>query len=60
MSDMGELVHSMTSNYTPDMLSCYPSSWTTKLEPWTSAVVWWSKDNDTCMDMLSQCFMSVI
>ena len=52
--------HSMTSNYTPDMLSCYPGYRTQELEPCTSSVLYWSKDDDICMDMLPHCCMSVI
>ena len=43
--------HIMTSNYTPDMLRCYPGFWNEELELWTSSVVQWSKDDDTEMDM---------
>ena len=52
--------HDMTSNYSPDILSCYPGYWNQDLEPCSSPVVWWSKNDDTGMDMLSHCFMSVI
>ena len=51
--------HSMTSNYTLDMLSCYPGFLTQELEQCTSSVVQWSKDDDACMYMLSRYFMSV-
>ena len=52
--------HIITSNYTPDVISGYPGSSVYKLEPWPSAVVWCSKVNDTCMDMLPHCFRSII
>ena len=52
--------HIMTSNYTPDMLSPYPSSRIQDLEPCTTPVVKWPKDDCTCMDMLYHYFMIVI
>ena len=52
--------HIMTSNYTTDMLSCYTGFRNQELEPWTSSVVQWSKDDDICMYMLSNCSMSII
>ena len=55
------LDHGGTSNYTPYILSCYPGYWNQEfLEPWTSSVMWWSKDNDWGMDIISHCIMSVI
>ena len=50
----------MISNYTPDMLSCYPGSRSLEPEPCTLSVLQWSKDDDICMYMLSHCFMSVV
>ena len=46
----------MTPYYTPDMLDCYAACWNQELEPWTSSVVSWSKDEDTCIDILCHCF----
>ena len=48
------LDHSMTSDYTPDMLSSYPDFWSKEPEPWTSSVVQWSKDDKSGMDMLDK------
>ena len=48
------------SNYTLDMLSCYPRFRNQKLEPCTSSVMEWSKNDGKCMDMLSHCFICVI
>ena len=31
--------HTMTSNYTPDTISCFPGYWNKELEAWTSSVV---------------------
>ena len=42
----------MTSNYAPDMLSCYPSFQTQEIEPCTSSVVERSNDDDTWINML--------
>ena len=50
----------MTSNYTPDMLSCYPEYWNEELELWSPSIMEWSKDNYLDIDMLSHCFMSDI
>ena len=52
--------HSMTSNYTPDIFSCYPGYRTQELELCTPPVMHWSKDDDSCIDMLSHCFFSII
>ena len=52
--------HSMTSKYTPDMSSCYPGFQKEEPDQYTSSVIWWSKEDDTVMNMLSLCFMSVI
>ena len=52
--------HHMTTKYTPDILSYYPGYWIQELEPWSSSVLWWSKDNDAGMDMVSHHFMNVI
>ena len=52
--------HIIMSNYNPDMVSYYPSFWNDELQLWTSLMVWWYKDNDAGMYMLSRCFRSVI
>ena len=52
--------HIMTSKYTLGMLSYYPSFQKEEPDQCTPSVIYWSKDDDTCMDMLSHCFMSVI
>ena len=52
--------HNVTSNYTPYMLSCYPSF--RREEPYlcTSPVMKWSKEDDLDINMISHWFMSVI
>ena len=52
--------HNITSKYIQDRLSCYPGCRNPEIEPWTSSVVEWSKDDDTGMDMISLCLVSVI
>ena len=52
--------HSITSKYTPGMLSSYPDFQKGEPDQCTSLVIQWYKEDDTCMDMLSHCFMSVI
>ena len=52
--------HSMTSNYTQDILSDYPGFRDGEHKQYTSSVVYWDKEDDAGMDMLSHYFMSVV
>ena len=53
--------HNLTTNYTPEILSCYIGYWNQEHEPWTSSVVLGSNgDDDAGMGMVSHHFMSVL
>ena len=54
------IFYPMTPNYTSDILSYYTGYWNKGLEPWSSSVVYWCKDDCASIYMLCKCFMGVI